>query len=436
MSGCKTCLKSILESKSTVKNENIVKEGRDNENVKLTKNKYIKALNTGQKWLSKNLTYYFVKTSDTTTADDGYNESITNWSTTQKNNYKTGIDSWESVSELTFTEESDGYLTADIKLYLINDVGYSYLGHAYFPGSSYKGQNYTSLNNATDTDFTVGSYDYITMIHEFGHTLGLAHPHDKGGNSTKFPGVSGSSSLGTNNQNQTIYTIMSYNDLNGPLTPDTIQSYGFVYGPSAYDIATIQHIYGSSVSKSVGDTTYTLPSSNEEGTYNITILDTSGTDTIDAGDLSKSVNIDLRDASLKGNGGYISKANNISGGFTIANKTVIENAIGGSGNDVIRGNRSNNILTGNDGNDIFYASNGVDVINGGSGIDTVVFPGRRKHYKIIKLSSTSWRFVAKKRFKKIRKKVRKTTLNNINKIKFNNKTFNISNLKVNKDRSN
>ncbi|MFN0191610.1 MAG: hypothetical protein ACKVP5_06485, partial [Aestuariivirga sp.] len=43
------------------------------------------------------------------------------------------------------------------------------------------GGNPTALN--------AGGFDYITWIHETGHALGLAHPHDNGGTSTIFPGV-------------------------------------------------------------------------------------------------------------------------------------------------------------------------------------------------------------------------------------------------------
>ena len=34
-----------------------------------------------------------------------------------------------------------------------------------------------------------GGFGFITIIHELGHALGLAHPHDKGGSSSVFPGV-------------------------------------------------------------------------------------------------------------------------------------------------------------------------------------------------------------------------------------------------------
>jgi serralysin len=50
-------------------------------------------------------------------------------------------------------------------------------------------------------------------------------------------------------------------------------------------------------------------------------------------------------------GGYISSVAGIYGGFTIANGVVIEDAIGGSGNDSITGNEADNYLSGGSGND-------------------------------------------------------------------------------------
>lgn len=417
--GCKTCvLPEKFESVKNTKTRSVTN--------------YINALDTGQKWNKNNLNYYFMTVTDTDHSENG-SSAIRNWNETQKNNYKIAIQEWDKVSALTLTETQDKGV-ADIKLVLIDDSGYPYLGHAYFPASTYKGENFVSYNNANDKDFTVGSYDYITMVHEFGHTLGLAHPHDTGGLSSTFPGVTNWSDTGTNQQNQTIYTVMSYNDLNGPLTPNNVQSHGFIKGPMAYDIKTIQTIHSGSFSNAEENTVYNLPTTNSEGTYFQAIHDTGGVDTIDASNATTSVTINLGQATVDGKtsgGGHISQVNGVSGGVTIANQTIIENAIGGSGNDVISGNSADNTLIGNDGADRlsghsgndnieggdgndriydgsgndqvdggagydrFYVGPGTDVLRGGSGSDIAYFPGSRRNYRIIKWRNGVYRFIGK-----------------------------------------
>jgi serralysin len=54
----------------------------------------------------------------------------------------------------------------------------------------------------------------------------------------------------------------------------------------------------------------------------------------------------------------------ISGGFTIANGVVIENAVGGAGNDKLTGNAAANKLTG---------GGGQDTLTGREGADTFIF---------------------------------------------------------------
>lgn len=348
---CKTCVN--FDIKNT---HNLTRSVQD----------YIGSLDTGQHWATTELKFYFFKSTDIAKNDP---ETARDWTDTQKNNWRTAIESWENVCALNFTETSNINET-DIKLILIDDNSYPYLGHAYFPGDSAKGENYVSYNNADDKNFTVGSYDYITMVHEFGHTIGLAHPHDTGGSSTTFPGVSSWSDLGTGQQNQTVYSVMSYNDINGPLTPNIVQSFGFIGGPMAYDIASIQHIYGN-VSNQTGNNVYTLPSTNSTGTFFTSIHDTGGTDTINAGNINTDVIINLNAATIDADGGEISKVNNISGGFTIAQGTDIENAIGGSGNDQITGNELDNVLKGGDGNDTISGGAGNDYIEGGDGNDNI-----------------------------------------------------------------
>ncbi|WP_171129284.1 MULTISPECIES: M10 family metallopeptidase [unclassified Ruegeria] len=216
-----------------------------------------------------------------------------------------------------------------------------------------------------------GGEGFAIITHEILHGLGLAHPHDNGGGSSVFPGVTRPfNDFGTDGQNQAIFTIMSYNPGYASKLPLKSLNYGSVVGPMALDIAALQEIYGVAQHKR-GDNVYQLPDANAPGTYWQAIWDTGGNDTISAAGLTKRVKINLNDADLVGNdaGGVPSYAKGIRGGFTIANGVVIENAIGGKGNDLIVGNEVNNKLKGRDGNDTIRGQSGNDILKGGSGKD-------------------------------------------------------------------
>ena len=130
----------------------------------------------------------------------------------------------------------------------------------------------------------VGGYGFGTMVHELGHGLGLAHPHDHGGGSTIWPGVTGLfDSYGTNNLNQGIFTVMSYNpgwDQAQDPSDNGLITDGYVAGPMAFDIAAIQYLYGANMSYHTGADTYTLPDVNAPGTYWTSIWDAGGIDQI------------------------------------------------------------------------------------------------------------------------------------------------------------
>lgn len=338
---------------------------------------YTSALDTGLAWSVTTLLYYFYTTSDTGHTDGG-GETLRNWPTAAADNYRIAIAEWEKVCGLTLTETND-INVADIFLILIDDVSYPFLGHAYFPEGANAGQNYVSYNNAADKQFTVGSYDYITMVHEFGHTLGLAHPHDTGGASTTFPGVSSWFDVGTNEQNQTMFTVMSYNDVNGPLTPDAVQSFGFIKGPMAYDIKTVQLKYPGTVS--TAPQSFVLPSINAIGTYYECLV--SGGAIVS--NSNSNTFISLRPATVDGaveGGGAVSKIAGVQGGFTIAQGTTVANAVSAGGNDTLIGNAASNRLFGGAGNDLFLATPGQDRYVGHTGFDRVYFPYDRADYSV------------------------------------------------------
>ncbi len=222
-----------------------------------------------------------------------------------------------------------------------------------------------------------GGYAWATLIHEFGHGLGMAHPHDDGGGSEVMPGVTGAfDSYGVYDLNQSVYTVMSYND-GWPLHPDAPPSgapeaWGNVAAGMAFDIALMQEKYGA-VACAPGNTTYMLSGSNAAGTFYQCIWDTGGTDTIRYNGSANTV-IDLTAATLDYSatgGGVISWVDNVIGGYTIAHGVVIENATGGSGNDSLTGNSVANNLSGQSGNDTMSGLGGNDRLTGGAGTDTL-----------------------------------------------------------------
>jgi Ca2+-binding RTX toxin-like protein len=159
----------------------------------------------------------------------------------------------------------------------------------------------------------------------------------------------------------------------------------------AFDIAAIQDKYGVNEEWATGDDTYTLKDVNAAGTFYSSIWDGGGNDTI-VYEGERDALIDLRAATLNyevGGGGNVSFATGIFGGFTIANGVVIENATGGSGNDLLRGNSGVNALSGRAGNDTFFFGadlTAADLVDGGEGTDTLVLQG---NYPSLALASTS-----------------------------------------------
>ncbi len=225
-----------------------------------------------------------------------------------------------------------------------------------------------------------GGFAFSTIIHEIGHGLGLAHPHDNGGidpdNSSEIMQgvISEFGSFGTFGLNQGIYTIMSYNRGAASLGDSGSNIFGAESTPGSLDIALLQQKYGVNITTNAGDNVYVLTDTNGPGTRYETIWDTGGTDSIVYTGIA-SATIDLRAATLlnaPGGGGGLSTTGNY-GGFVIASGVVIEIATSGSGNDRLFGGAGDNILTSGAGGDTLSGGSGADLINGGDHDDRVTY---------------------------------------------------------------
>jgi Ca2+-binding RTX toxin-like protein len=309
------------------------------------------------------------------------------WDTFEQQQAMLAFDTLEAVANISFNIVDDP-LEANFFMIETNDFsdglysGYAAVGGGSMTldGTNYDLDGWNVLVNSNwswnERGLLQGGFGFATIIHEIGHALGLAHPHDNGFGSSKMLGVNDSNDYGEFYLNQGINTMMSYLDgwrLAPFFDPNRDQHIGREATPMAFDIAVLQEKYGANTNTNVGDTIYDLPDSNAVGAFFSCIWDAGGTDTIRHNGNAAAV-IDLRPASLAyewNGGGSVCYVSEICGGFTIAANVVIENAKGGSGNDEITGNSFDNVLEGGAGDDVLIGGAGDDVLIGGAGDDTL-----------------------------------------------------------------
>jgi serralysin len=299
------------------------------------------------------------------------------WTLDEESLLRTAAFQWEGVADISFSlvfDEGDAEIIErkETNATWGADGPDTNADHEYPGPAPVVGRFNTSQPQWNATDLVGGGTAFSTMIHELGHALGLNHPHpDAGEDAINFPGVFDDDDLGNFQLNQRIYSVMSYNR---PAPP--AHNYGSVATPMAFDIAAIQALYGANTFVYGGDDTYELRNVNAAGTMYSCIWDTGGTDQI-VYTGGRAAVIDLRPATLlemPGGGGYMSQVDGIFGGYTIAGDftnalansgletgVVIENAMGGGGNDIITGNSANNILWGRGGGDQLDGGHGKDM---------------------------------------------------------------------------
>jgi Ca2+-binding RTX toxin-like protein len=323
--------------------------------------------------------------SGTASFDDAYYDIAQNpydWLAGEMASMVNALDTWSAVANIQFLNAGDNNESATLGFYKVGeaDIGNDFLGLFIPPGIDGQGIGYFNSERGDWNTYGIpkGDLNFTVLIHELGHGLGLAHPHDDGGGSSIYPGVTSAEDTGDYGLNQGVYTTMSYNrglaaSGGDPGTSD----YGNQATPMAFDVAAIQYLYGANYSYKTGNDTYFLPTANQSGTYYSCIWDAGGIDTISGVGALSGVTINLNDASLNaavdgaGAGGYLSSAQDILGGFTIANGAIIENADGSAFADLITGNEFNNTLNGGAGNDTLIGGSGNDTLIGGAGNDSL-----------------------------------------------------------------
>ncbi|MDJ0630833.1 MAG: M10 family metallopeptidase [Rhodobacter sp.] len=287
------------------------------------------------------------------------------------------LEAWTAVSGLNFAETGGAaQITFDDEAsgaYANSSLSGGYLTSSFV--------NVSKFNWLPVYGTTIDSYSFQTYIHEIGHALGLGHAGHYNGSASYSQTGSGSNHY-LNDSWQA--TVMSYFDQveNTFIAAD----YAYVTTTMQADVVAIQDLYGTAVSHNPGNTTYGANSNlggylgdlfgqifaedpADPALYSgarvaLTVFDTGGIDTLDFSPVSAAQTIDLGDAAISDVGGA-------TGTLAIARGTVIENAIGGSGNDTLLGNGADNMLNGGGGDDSLSGFDGADTLHGGGNADTL-----------------------------------------------------------------
>ena len=324
----------------------------------------IQAMLAGPTWPSLSLTYGFPTAGSDFGPGEGTDEIAAGMvvlNPTQQNAVQTIVGQIANVTNLTFTQLTASPGGAQLRFAMSSDPK---TAHAYEPGPGNGGDSW--YNKTSYLNPTVGNYAWLTFIHETGHALGLKHGHES-------PALSP-------DRDSMEFSVMTYRSFIGASIDEGAgfrnETFGYAQTLMMYDIAGLQRMYGADFGHNAGDTVYSwnpgsgafmvngavqwIPGANR---VFMTTWDGGGSDTYDLSAYESGVKIDLRPGEwtttssiqLVNLGLGTMARGNVANSLLYNNdpRSLIENGVGGVGNDSFVPNQAINRFTSGGGFDTF-----------------------------------------------------------------------------------